>query len=262
MPEGDGSLSALAQRMLSLGPPSISILVARLGEIEEYQDFINLVKEFLPEREAEILRNTTPSTQIATFASYFEDRYFPLEGTFSEPESGMIESYCEITRGIPIILRSISYDDYHEISSDSRDGVQLATFLIEDPYEGEERTALAEACMQIVPVELIRLVPEGGISLDEARRLLKDTQYEGLARWADILNQDTGNCFYDNDYESLAYGNCPDWDRENVEALTTQWQQADIIDEEVGKFFDWLEGDLELRFRELLNFIIEKRGNA
>jgi len=256
MPEGDGSLSALAQRILSLGPPSISILVARLGEIEEYQDFINLVREFLPEREAEILRNLTPDAQIAAFASYFEDRYFPLEDAVRD---GAFESYCEITRGIPIILRSISYDDYHYISTDSRNGVQLATFLIEDPYEEGERAALAEACSQIVPVELIRMVPEGGISLDEARRLLKDTQYEGLALWAEVLNQDTGNCFYDNDYESLAYGNCPEWDKEDVEALTTQWQQADIINEKVGNLFDWLEEDPEPRFRELLNFILERR---
>lgn len=255
MPEGDGSLSALAKRMQSLGPPSISILVARLGEIEEYQDFINLVREFLPEREAEILRNLTPDAQIAAFASYFEDRYFPLEDAVRD---GAFESYDELTRGIPVVLRSVSYDDYHYISSDSRDGVQLATFLVEDPYEGEERTALAEACSQIVPAELIRMVPEGGISPDEARQL-KDTKYEGLALWAEVLNLDTGNCFYDNDYESLAYGNYPEWDKENVEALTTQWQQAEVIDGKLGNFFNWLEGDLEPRFRELLNFILERR---
>lgn len=260
MPEGDGSLSALAQRMLSLGPPSISILIARLGEIEEYQDFINLVREFLPEREAEILRNITPTTQIAAFASYFEDRYFPLDENFRYAESGMVESYYELTRGIPIICRGVSYDDYHYISTDTRDGVQLSTLLIEDPYEGDAHIALAEACSELVPVELIRLVPEGGLSPAEAHRFLDDTQYEGLALWADILCATTGNFFWDTDYEMLYSGwELPEWSQEVVASLTTEWQQSEVINEKVGNFFEWLEEDLEPRFRELLNFILERR---
>ena len=254
MPEGDGSLSALAQRILSLGPPSISILVARLGEIEEYQDFINLVREFLPEREAEILHNITAATQMAAFASYFGDRYFPIE------DRGELESYCELTRGIPIICLGVSYEEYHCISTDSRDGVQLATLLIEDPYEGGAHIALAEACSELVPVELIRLVPEGGISAEEAHQLLNDTKYEGLALWADILCANTGNFFLDTDYEML-YSGCelPDWSQEVVARLTTEWQQAGVINEKVGNFIVWLEEDLEPRFRELLNFILERR---
>ena len=259
MPEGDGSLSALAQRMQSLGLPSLSILIARLGEIEEYQDFLNLVKEFLPEREAEILRNITPASQMAAFASYFEDRYFPLDDNI---KLGELESYYELTRGIPVICRGLSYDDYHYISTDSRDGVQLATLLIEDPYseEGDAHIALAEACQELVPVELIRLVPEGGISAEEAHRLLNDTKYEGLALWADIVCANTGNFFLDTDYEMLWSGcELPDWCQEVVADLTREWQQADVIDEKASNFFDWLEADLEPRFRELLNFILERR---
>jgi len=64
--------------MRSLNPPSLSILIAQIGEIEDYHDFVKLVKEFLPEREKDILHELTPAAQMAAFTSYFEDRYFPL----------------------------------------------------------------------------------------------------------------------------------------------------------------------------------------
>ena len=266
MPEEDGSLSALARRLQALVLPSLTALIARLWREEDYQQFLSMVKELLPEREAEILRNLTPATQVAAFASYFEDRYFPLQDHFREPESGMVESYSDFTRSIPIILRSISYEDYHDLASGNfRDGTLVSTLLIEDPYSGDGDThiAIAEACLQLVPAELIQLVPEGGISPEEAHQLLNDTEYEGLALWADQLHLSTNNIFFDTDYEMFWGGyDQLDWDLEIVERLTREWQQADVIDEKVGRFFDWLEGDLEPRFRELLNFILERRGNA
>ena len=266
MLEGDGSLSALAQRLRSLGLPSLSVLIARLGDIEDYQAFLDIVREFLPEREAEILCNLTPATQVAAFANYFQDRYFPLQDHFREPESGIVESYSDFTRCIPVILRGISYEDYHDLATGNwRNGALISSLLIEDPYsEGEEtHIAIAEACLGLMTAELIQLVPEGGISPEEAHRLLSDTEYEGLALWADQLHLSTNNFFFDTDYESFWSGyNEIDWNREMVESLTTEWQQADVIDEKVGQFFNWLEDDLEPRFRELLNFILERRGNA
>ena len=258
MPERDGPLQILARRLHSLGPPSLSVLIARLGEMEEYEDFITLVREFLPEREEEILHQLTPASQIAAFASYFEDRYFPLDDNL---KIGEAESYYELTRGIPVIARGLSYDDYHYIASDWRAGIQLMTYLVESPYEeGDARIALAEACEEHVPADLLQQVPEGGFSPAEAHRLLDNTPYKALALWGDIVCLDTGNFFLDTDYEMLwSGGNLPEWDRETVEELTGLWQQADLIEQDVSNLTDWLEEDPATRFREILNFILERR---
>ena len=259
MPERDGPLLYLARKMLSLGPPSLSVLVARLGELEEYEDFISLVREFLPEREGDIFQNSTPASQMAAFASYFEDRYFPIDDMI---KIGELESYYELTRAIPTIVRGFSWDDYHEIaSSDWRPGIQLMTYLIESPYqEGDARIALAEACEEHVPVNILLQVPEGGISPPELHRILDDTPHKALALWGSQLWYDTGNFFLDTDYEMLwSGGELLSWDRETVEELTRQWQQADRIEQEISDLMDWLEGDPTTRFGEILNFILERR---
>ena len=258
MPENDRPLLALARRMLLLGPPSLSTLIARLGEIEEYEDFVTLVRDFLPEREEEILYQLNPAAQVAAFASYFEDRYFPIDDNF---KIGEAESYGDLTRGIPVIARGISCDDYNYITSDWRHGIQLMTYLIENPYEeGDARIALAEACEEHVTVDLLQQVPEGGLSPDEAHRLLDNTPYKAVALWADMLCFNTGNFFLDTDYEMLWSGGAlPNWDRGTVEELTRLWQQADLIDEEVSNLVEWLEEDPMTRFGEILNFILERR---
>ncbi|GAH15959.1 unnamed protein product, partial [marine sediment metagenome] len=162
-----------------LGPPSLAILIARLEAVEDYEDFVALVREFLPEFEGEILRQPLPSTQIALFADRFGDRYFPLSEYIWEEE----EDYSFFTRGIPVVVMGVSYDDYHEIASSYRPGLQIMTYLVSYIYdEGDGgRTVLAEACAVHVPPELIQRVPEGGITGDEAHRLLDDTHYKGLA---------------------------------------------------------------------------------
>jgi len=110
--------------MLSLGPPSLSVLVARLGEMEEYEDFTALVREFLPEREEDILQNSTPASRMAAFASYFENRYFPIDDMI---KIGELESYYELTRAIPTIVRGFSLGN---ATKESRHICGVATFLL------------------------------------------------------------------------------------------------------------------------------------
>lgn len=256
MSDNYGPLSALARRLLSLGPPSLSILIARLGEVEEYEDFINLVKEFLPEYEAEILYKPTPAGQMATFANRFGDRYFPINDNIGQWEE---ESYYELTRGIPIIIRGISWDDYDYITTDCRPGIQLMTYLVEDPYNDDGGHApLAEACAEHVPVDLLQMVPVGGLPLDEVHRTFDNTPYKALAIWGDMVGMSTGNAFLDYDWEMMG-GQVPPWDREAIELLTRDWQQADLLSQEVDDLAEWLEGDLATRFKELLDFILQRR---
>ena len=257
MPERAGPLLVLAGKLRSLGPPALAILIARLEAVEDYEEFVALVREYLPECELEILREHLPSAQMALFTDRFGNRYFPLMEYMWEDE----EDYSYLARGIPVVVMGVSYDDYHEIASNYRPGLQIMTYLVPYIYnEGDGgRTVLAEACAVHVPPALIQRVPEGGITAEEAHRLVDDTHYKGLAHWADMLSADTGNPFLDVPEEDLWSMEFPPWDRETVEELTQAWAQAEVIQGEVMRLAEWLEEDPPVRFEELLDFIENKR---
>jgi hypothetical protein len=246
----------LAAKLLAWRVPSLTSLVAQISDAESYAQFVDMVKTYLPEREQEILHETTPAAQIARFASYFEDRYFPLEQPI---KWGDIESYSDITYRIPVVVMGFSYDDYHEMPAEWRPGAQLMTYLIENPWEDDISVSLAEACSDHVPDELIKRAGQIRLSPDEADRLLKDTKYKALALWARTLHYNTGNFFLDTDYEMLWNSIPPDWSPETVAELTRQWHQAEQQENETGNFMEWLEGDLSARFEELVSFIEERR---
>jgi len=256
MPDKYGPLLILARKLRAAGPPSLSVLVARVTEIEEYELFQDLIKEYLPEREREILGESTPREQMATFATHFEDRYFPLEPHI---RCGDAESYDELTYQIPVIVRGISWEEYDGIASEAREAIQLMTYLIENPHDSEALVSLAEACSGHVPAAVLQMVPENGFSLVELRKLLDKTPYDGLVAWAGWICQDTGNVFLDTDYEMYGYIIPVEWGREDVDHLTLQWQQADLIEGKVDKIVEWREVNLAARFEELVNFILQRR---
>lgn len=253
MPETDSPLLILARKLVS-GPPSLEVLIGQLEGAEEYKEFVALVREFLPEREVEILRQPSPGEQIAAFADRFGDRYFPLHDSFKLNAEG----YGDLLQGIPIIPLGVSCEDYHEILDD-RVGLRLMTYLLAEP-DGQEgtRVVLAEACTTALPTRLLERVPDG-LSPAEAHELLEGTDYEALAHWADIIDSNTGNYFLDMDYEWLCQDGLPDWDRETVEKLVPEWAQADNIQDKVFKLAEWLEEDPAAHFGELLGFIEERR---
>ena len=258
MSDTAGPLSVLGWKLRSRGLPSLGALIARLGQVEEYGEFVNLVREFLPEREVDILHQSTPPVQIAAFVKYFEERYFPLHDMLRD---GDAEEYSQLTNSIPVVVMGISYDYYCEVDSYWRPGDQLMTYLLQDPYQ-EDRVALAEACAKHVSAEVIQRVPEGGFSREECHHLLDDTPYKGVALWADWLWAETGNFFLDVCEEELweCGGGHPYWDSETVDELTRLWQQAERIQEEVFNIVISLEENPRVRFEEILNFILERKG--
>jgi len=255
MPSEADPLLELTRR-LRAGIPSLSSLKSQLTGWEDYLAFARLVREFLPERERDILSCPTPEEQVAAFATYFEDRYFPLDEALKQDDW---LSYADLLYTIPVVLRGISYEDYNSISADGRPGIQLMSYLVADPYEGEERNALAEACLSYVPRELLQRVPEEGLQPMKLHQLLDETKYKGLAWWADIIWKETGNFFLDNDYEELHSYMYPYWDKDTVEGLARHWAQANVIEEEIMSLARWLEEDPPTRFEELLNFILKER---
>ena len=253
MSETDGPLLTLGWRLRCLGPPSLSMLMARLDGAEAYKDFVALVREFLPEWEGDILRWPSPLEQIAAFASRFQDRYFPLDDRILLDDC---EAYGEFLRSIPVPVMGLSWDDYHCLPDDGHPGILLMTYLLEDPYHEEgARIALAEACAAHVPRELLQRVPEGGLTRDQAHRLLDGTEYEGLARWGDILQGQSENFFLDVCCEDLWECGGPPWDREEVEALAQHWPRAERAQQQLRDMADRLEEDPPARFQELLELI-------
>jgi len=258
MPERVSPLMTLARKLLARRIPSLSSLVAQISDAEDYAQFVDMVRRYLPEREQEVLHEPTPASQIARFASYFEDRYFPLDEYI---KYGEIESYGELTYRIPVIVLGFSYEDYHEVHL-WRPGALLMTYLIESPWVGDEDpdVSMAEACAEHVPAPLVERAGTTRLSPEAAHRLLKGTKYEPLALWADRLHYNTGNFFLDTDCEMFWSSEALEWSPENVEELTRQWRQAELHDNKTAEFIEWLEEDLPGRFEELVSFIEGKKS--
>ena len=264
--EADSPLLILARRMLALAlPPSLSVLLSRMEDSQSYEEFAALVREYLPEREGDILGQSSPEAQVAAFADHFGDRYFPLQDYLRDGdryETGA-QAYADITSGLPVMVMGFGYDDYHELPDGSRPGVMLLTYLIEDPWDRSGgRVAIGEACVAHVPIELLQRVPPEGLIPADAHRLLDATPYHAVALWGDILHQDTGNGFLDTSMQELWEMPFPQWSREEVEGGARYWAQAEETHQQINSFMDWLEEDPQARFKEILDFIDERRGTG
>ncbi len=245
-------LAVLVAR-LKAGPPSLSALRAQLGSYEDYADFLRLIKEFVPEHEAEILRQSNPGLQIATFASRFEDRYFPLYPTIC---AGDCEGYGDLIGRIPVNVMGLSYDDMGQ-PEDFGLGLQLMTFLLDMPDDEEGiRVPLGESLREKVPAALLEKAVL--LSAEELHRLLDGTEFQAVAHWANIWNHDTGLYFLDATDEDT-WNDSLEWDRQTVEELTRDWQQAELINQQVFSLAERLEEDPAKRFKELLDFIEQRR---
>ena len=252
-------LEGLREKLRNARPPSISILLGVFRNVETYNDFVKLVREYLPEREKEILEKPTPHEQMACFASHFEDRYLPLHPSFKD---GMCEDdYYELLRDIPVIVMGFSWEDYHELDN-ARLGCQLMSYLFQPPFEDDgeqagERVALADGFPPAYQHEAER-VPARGIILKAAERIFKAKKWEGLRNWALYINQDTGNWFLDTDDEMRSNMQIMDWDKETVEAMSKEWLQAQAFYDKMMEFAGWLEDEKEgpARFKQTIDFIL------
>jgi hypothetical protein len=255
-------LAALKEKLCDVHPPSISLLRSLFQNVETYNDFVKLVRDFLPEREQEILGKTTPSAQMAAFASYFEDRYLPLHPAFKEGE--IEDDYYELLRDIPVMVMGFSWEDYHELNS-TRLGMQLMCYLFEPPMQGDsdmagERVAMVDAFSPEYQCEA-RKVPEGGISLDDARLIFKGKKWIGMRNCAEYINQSTDNWFLDTDEEMRSNMQNEEWDKETVASMSQEWLKANAYYDKIMNFASWLEDKKEgvAHFRQMVDFLLAKK---
>jgi len=251
-----GPLEALS-RVLRRGPPCLSALLDMMGGVEDYTVFVSLVREFLPDREDDILSAGSHEDVIQAFATAFGERYFPLDDIVFD------EGFAGVIGFIPVVFRGFNLDDYHFLP-DWRSGFLLGTLLVDFEEElgldGEGiRVTVMEVVEGIVSRELLERVPSSGYSLDFLRREVP-TSLVGLVRIAEYLCHDTGCVFLDATNEELCY-DPPCWERGTVDYLTEQWPMAERIDSEMVEFMEWIEERPEARFGELVRFL-ERRVNG
>ncbi len=231
-------------------------------ECRNLQRLRKTVRDFLPEREKEILQKTSPSAQLSAFASYFEDRYLPLYPAFKDGE--VEDDYSELLRDVPVMVMGFSWEDYHELNS-ARLGMQLMCYLFEPPMQDDtdmagERIALVDG----FPTEYqreARRVPTGGISLDYARIIFKGKKWTGLRNCAEYINQSTDNWFLDTDEEMRSNMQNCEWDKEIVAAMSKEWRQAIAFHDKIMEFADWLEDktDGAAHFKQAVDFLLANK---
>ncbi len=123
------SLALLAKK-LQVGPPQLTRLLDAFTDYETMASFLELIRQFLPEHEDEILE-TTGEQRTYKFCYFFGKKYFPL------PSYTFNATVGEITNSMPIELLGMSYSAYHDLNL--RQGYLLLLSLVIYPYEGDER---------------------------------------------------------------------------------------------------------------------------
>lgn len=253
-------LFVLAERLV-LGPPSIGVLVDMFDRTEYVAQFLELVREYLPEHEAEIMTGAR-NTRAERFANLFGRQYFELDMDLLDYGDDIM---AELTSYIPIRLMGLGYEEYHNIEY-MHDSAILMLSLIDSPWldfdDDDEggRAALVDKVRDIVGDTLAERIPEKGLEPKELHRRLDGTKYQALASFADWIWHDTGMILLDNDYEQSGCGwgvEMIPWDPETVEALAEQTPKIREFWDSVNHLDDWLRDSLQEHFDEMLAFLLK-----
>ncbi len=247
-------LAVLARR-LTLEPPSIEHLIGFIGQSEVFAIFLELVREYVPDHEREIMRGPV-GERAESFKRRFEEEYFPLaDFAFAEDES--LEYLCHT---IPVELMGWEYDAYHEFDN-FRPAVTLLLGLVVNPFDygGVEseaaRVPILEVCTELVGAELVARIPARGWDPEALRAACDDTPYAGVADFAEWLCAATGLWMLDCTYEM--YGE-EYWDRGVVDELTRQYPLVKQRLDGVYKMYDWLEASPVKNFTKVLDYLVPR----
>jgi len=251
-------LSVLAEK-LTLGPPALGALVDILEKSDTVRGFLELVREYLPENEREIMALDT-FDRVAQFTRLFDQRYFPL-AEFGYDDDEVME---QLIYTIPVMLGGMTSEEYHEFS-DFGMGHILLLSLVEYPYytESEEggihaRVPLLEEVTEQVGKELAERIPPEGWKPKVLHEACDGSDFAGVADFGDWVCSCTDTWVLDTNYEE--YGE-EQWSREVVDILTEQWPRVRQIRDNMMHMSSWLEDSPKAHFEELLNHILGKLAN-
>ena len=258
-------LSILARKLLG-GPPSLAYFIELFEQNETFTGFRDLVREYLPEYEVNIMAEDL-NNRALKFVEFFGEQFFPLWADLRDDFS-----IGDLLNGIPAQPLGFSYESYHAFT-DFRKGYILALSLITSPWdedplgldeeEEEEmqggRVPILEAVGQLVSAGLVNLIPKNGWSAEDLHRMTADTEFEGLGDFADWVQGSTGLYHLDAQGESLEMGEQIDWSPEAVDDLTNDWHMTSEILDRIHRLALLLEQDSERTFRNLLALLLERQ---
>ena len=155
-----GPLEILAGQLLGRGPPLINAILNLLVPEEGFTEFMELVNEYVPNHQADILVGADVSEHLTLFATHFRDPYFPLpylEDAYANEDY----SYGDLLYGVPVYSMGLDYDDWHELAQQNSLGRRLCHCLIASPWSydgGGARLTLLQSCLDEIPRELLERI--------------------------------------------------------------------------------------------------------
>lgn len=246
-------LADLSRRLL-FGPPSIAYLIDIIENSELIIAFMELVSEYLPDREEEI-RTTEVDNRIPLFCRYFSNQYFPLSDmVYEEYELG------DFLSSIPVDLMGFSYDDFHEFT-DFRTGYILLLSLIESPFYGDGdggRVPIITHVSDLLGRDIAGLIPDDGWTPQQLHELTDETKFDGVGIFADWVHSQTDCWVLDANYYD--YEGEP-WYPNTVTSLTEQWPRVCEIENKKARVIEYIEENPKKRFLELLNILLDVNTN-
>ena len=253
---------------------------------ESNQDwFEKLVQLTLPNKASEILEIANELSRVNRFINVFSTTHFPLDDNYmemviqwqfqedpSEFEHGEYGSYAILRQGIPFELKGCTWEAMHELWDMDRVGTAAIALLARMPeilrnnlWASQEeylgiRTSWLESAASYIREETLKRIPEHGIPMELLKEAVRETPLEAVLLEAEWVYNDTGNTFLDcNPTEEEEFSGFSDpWETEIIETMTEEWEMAKPIKNKMYKLEKWLEEDIDKRFEEMLDFILER----
>ena len=262
---------------------------------ESNQDwFEKLVQRTLPNKASEILEITNELIRVNRFIDVFSRTHFPLDDNYmemviqsqfqddpSEFEHGKYGPYAILRQGIPFELKGCTWEAMHELWDMDRIGTAAIALLARMPeimkndylwiFQTESleahlkehlgmRTSWLESAASYIREETLKRIPEHGIPMELLKEAVRETPLEAVLLEAEWVYNDTGNTFLDcNPTEEEEFSGFSDpWETEIIETMTEEWEMAKPIKNKMYKLEKWLEKDIDKRFEEMLDFILER----
>jgi len=244
--------------------------MALLEQSESFTGFRDLIREYLPEYEVNIMAEDL-DRRAWRFSQLFSRKYFPLH------DNTLLDEFSigGLLDGIPFQPLGFSYEGYHGFA-DLRQGYILALALVECPWdEGDPlglsddeveaegipgpRIPILEAVGGIVGEGLVRLIPARGWPAEDLHTMTDSTEFDGLGLFADWVNGNTGCIHLDTMGESIEMEGLPGWDPETVDEMTADWRQATEILDKIHRVALLLEQEPERTFRKLVALLTDNR---
>ena len=262
------TLALLAEK-LKVGPPLLSELIDLCTKIDTIEGFLELIRTFLPEHEAEILAERRMQ-RIYRFAYLFGERYFPLPPFIHKC------NLEEFVGALPVRLMGMSHSVYHE-PGDMRPGFVLLLSLVVYPYLGDDRdmddlgdtvvepeeikVPLLDLVGKMVGTEIAQSIPRNGWTPGQLHQMTDNTVYEGVGSFADwvcgstncvVLDANYADCDYQEGYGEPIFA----WTQKNVNVLSEEWPRVVKTRETIDHIVEWVEADTTNNFGQLLKYLL------